>query len=70
MAITGVPSTMDDAGGIVRPHKQRQPVPGHARRAHAVDRDDKVQAGKDGREAGDEHASAAVTTCVFRVTRC
>ena len=47
---------LDQAGRVERPDEQRQPEPGHARRAHAVDRDDEVQAGQDRREAGDEDA--------------
>ena len=45
---------LDDAGGVVRPDEQRQARPGHARRAHAVNGDHEIQAGKDGRESGDE----------------
>ncbi len=47
-----------DAGRIVRPHKQRQPEPGHARRAHLVDGDDEIQARKDGAESGNEDRQA------------
>ena len=47
---------LDQAGGVVRPHEQRQAEPGHARRAHPVDGDDEVEAGQDRREAGDEDA--------------
>ena len=46
----------DQAGRVVRPDEQRQAEPGHARRAHAVDGDDEVEAGEDRREAGDEDA--------------
>ena len=45
---------LDDAGGVMRPDEQRQARPGHARCAHAVNGDDEVQPGKDGRESGDE----------------
>jgi len=37
----------DQAGRIHRPHEQGHAEPGHARRAHAVDGDDDVQAGED-----------------------
>ena len=40
------------------PHEQRQPEPGEAGGAHAVDGHDEVQAGEDRREAGDEHPQA------------
>ncbi len=33
---------LNQAGGVVRPDEQRQTAPGHARRAHLVDRDDEV----------------------------
>ena len=46
----------DQAGRVHRPDEQRQAEPGHARRAHPVDRDDEVEAGQDRREAGDEDA--------------
>ena len=42
------------AGRVVGPHEQRQPEPGHARRAHLVDGHDEIQPGKDGAEPGDE----------------
>ena len=48
----------ENAGRIVRPDEQRQPEPGHARRAHLVDGDDEVQPGKDGAEARDEDGKA------------
>ena len=38
------------------PAEQGQPEPGHARAAHAVDGHNKVQAGKDGAEPGDEYS--------------
>ncbi len=47
---------LDQRSGVVGPHEQRQPAPGHAGRAHFVHRDDEVQPGQDGRESGDEHA--------------
>ena len=46
----------NDAGGVVRPDKERQPEPGHARSAHGVDGDDEIQAGEDGRKSVDEDA--------------
>ena len=46
----------DEARRVLRPHEERQPEPRHARRAHAVDGDDEVEAREDRREAGDEHA--------------
>ena len=47
----------DDAGRVVRPHKQRQPEPCHAGRTHAMHRDYEVQASKDRREPGDKNAN-------------
>ena len=44
----------EDGRRVIRPHEQRHAEPGHTGRAHAVDRDDEVEAGEDGREAGDE----------------
>ena len=38
------------------PDEQRQPEPGHARRAQLVHGDDEVEAGEDRREADDEDA--------------
>src|SRR5712675_1585459 len=46
----------NDAGGVLRPDEERQAEPGHARRAHGVHGDDKVQTGENGREAVDENA--------------
>ncbi len=42
---------LDDAGGVVRPDEERQTIPGHARSAHAVDGDHKIQPGQNGRES-------------------
>ena len=46
----------NQAGGIVRPDKQRQPSPGQSGGPHAVDRHNEIQAGEDRRKAGDQHA--------------
>ena len=46
----------DQAGGIDRPQKQRQPRPRQPGRPHAVNRDDEVQAGQNRRKAGNENA--------------
>jgi hypothetical protein len=46
----------DQAGGIERPDKERQPEPGHARRAQLVHRDDEIESGENRREAVDENA--------------
>ena len=46
------------AGRIVRPHKQGQTEPGHARRPHLVDSHDEVQSGEDGTETGNEGRQA------------
>ena len=42
----------------MRPDKQRQPVPGHARRAHRVNRDDEIQAREDRGKPVDENSHA------------
>ncbi len=52
------PEDLDDARRVMAPHEERQPEPREARRAHAVDRDDEVQARENRREAGDEDADA------------
>ena len=46
----------NQAGRVMGPDEQRQPEPGHPRRAHRVDRDDEVQTGQDRRETSDENA--------------
>ena len=56
MAMTGVPEHVDQAGRVGGPQEQRHAEPGHAGRAHAVDRDDEVEPGEDRREPGDEDA--------------
>jgi hypothetical protein len=45
---------LNDAGGIVRPDKQWQARPAHARGAHPVNRDHEIQPRQDRREACDE----------------
>ncbi len=50
------PQDHDETRRVVRPHEQRQPEPRHSGSAHAVDRDDEVQAGQDRGEPGDEDA--------------
>ena len=52
----GSAEDLDEAGGVVRPDEQGHAEPGHAGSAHAVDGDDEVEAGEDGREPGDEDA--------------
>src|SRR6202040_206342 len=47
----------DDARGILRPTKERQTEPGHARSAHGVDGYDEIQAGENGRESVDEDSN-------------
>ena len=56
MASTGVASTIMIEVGIYRPDEQRQPEPGHARRAQHVRRGDEIHAGGDAGKPGDEHA--------------
>src|SRR6516165_2111658 len=48
----------NQAGGIQRPNKERQPKPRHAWRAHFVNGDDKVQTRKNGGKARDEYAES------------
>src|SRR5258708_19779544 len=50
---------LNNAGGVVRPDKQRKARPREARGAHAMDGNDEVQAGEDGREssAKDSHSA-------------
>ena len=47
---------LDEAGGVVRPHEERQLEPVQTGRPHAVDGDDEVQARQNRREARDEDA--------------
>ena len=46
----------NDARRIHGPKKNRHPKPRQSRRAHFLDRDDEIQAGEDGAEAGDENS--------------
>src|ERR1700722_7264395 len=50
----GRAENLNDAGGVVRPDKQRQARPGHAGGPHAVDGHDKIQPGEDGRKSRDK----------------
>src|SRR6266700_3693852 len=45
----------NDAGSVVRPHKQWQARPGHSWRAHAMDSHDEVQSGENRRESRNEN---------------
>jgi len=53
---------LNHAGGVMRPHEQRQTEPGQARRAHPVNGDDEVEAGQDRRKSGDKIPSPAAIT--------
>ncbi len=58
-----------DRRRVVRPHKERQAEPGHARRAHAMNGDDEVETGKDGAKAGDEDRQAGGNNVGVQVMR-
>ena len=45
---------LDEAGGVERPHEEREAEPRQARGTHPVDGDHEVQAGEDAREPVDE----------------
>src|SRR4029077_4495265 len=45
------------ASGVMRPDKEWQGEPGHARRPHSVNRHNEIQAGENRRESGDEDAA-------------
>src|SRR5580700_2702706 len=58
----------DDAGGIVSPDEERQPVPGETGSAHAMNGDDEIESCKDGRETCDENGKSGfndVGICVL-----
>ena len=59
----------EDAGGIERPQEHRHPVPGHPRRAQAMDGDNEIQPGRDGGKARDEDASYSRHHMAFGVGR-
>ncbi len=54
----------DDRRGEYRPDENRQPAPGHPRRAHGNDRRHEIQPAKDGRQSerqkGEQHEQLSV----------
>ena len=44
----------NDRGGVVGPHEEGQPEPGHSRRPHGVNGHNEIQARQNGGEAGNE----------------
>src|SRR5262249_7463681 len=57
----------NQAGGVMRPNEKRQTKPGHARCAHGVHSDQKIETGQNRGEAVDEDADHRGRDCGIRI---
>src|ERR1035437_540572 len=59
----------DQTGSVVGPDEERQAVPGEAGGAHAVNGNDEIESGKDGRETRDEDRQSSLNDVRVGATR-